>query len=415
MNLDSRFIKSLLAKPFVILTGNSGSGKSKLAQLFAAWLSGKEGYEFVAVGADWTDNRNVLGYPNPLRSDPSDPKVPMFQATAILNILIRAAKDWHANGEKGAARPWFIILDEMNLSHVERYFSDFLAHMEAPEEPISLHHEEKCMISLHGSKPEELAGKICIPPNLFVIGTVNVDETTYMFSPKVLDRANVIEFKVTLKALEDAQKGKPSSPSFTSNPCSPDFLRIALDARECRLAVPAPSASGEETEDVKAWKAYNECIREVFQILQRRDMEFGFRVQKEMIAYAQADYHLHMSRGGSGHADSNPIEVWNWRRCFDEQLMQKILPKLHGDQMKLDAILSALLRYSETEDDAFPKAKAEADKPKDYYSPSPSFEELQGLDAAAPNAATIRFPLSYAKLCRMKRTLERDQFVSYIG
>ena len=144
-------------------------------------------------------------------------------------------------------------------------------------------------------------------------------------------------------------------------------------------------------------------------------MEFGFRVQKEMIAYAQADYHLHTSRGGSGHADSDPIEVWNWRRCFDEQLMQKILPKLHGDQMKLDAILSALLRYCETEDDAFPKAKAEADKPKDYYSPSPSFEELQGLDAAAPNPSTIRFPLSYAKLCRMKRTLERDQFVSYIG
>jgi len=414
MNLASRYIKSLLAKPFVILTGNSGSGKSKLAQLFASWLCGEDGYEFVAVGADWTDNRSVLGYANPLRTVSADDTTPIFQATSILKILKLAADDWKANGGSSMAKPWFIILDEMNLSHVERYFSDFLAHMEASEEPLALHHEGKCKVAVDGSL-EDLDGTIKIPPNLFVVGTVNVDETTYMFSPKVLDRANVIEFKVTLDALEKAQSGGPSSPFFPPNTASTDFLRIALKARKCDLDPPKPDASGNETNDLKAWQTYKKCIQEVFRILQRRDMEFGFRVQKEMIAYAQADFCLHTSPGGAGHSDGSPTIDWNWRRCFDEQLMQKVLPKFHGDQMKLEAVLSALLRYCEKEDKAFDEAQAEADKRRHFFSPDPPFDELQRLDGADPDPATVRFPLSYAKLCRMKRTLERDQFASYIA
>ena len=134
-----------------------------------------------------------------------------------------------------------------------------------------------------------------------------------------------------------------------------------------------------------------------------------------MIAYAQADYHLHMSRGGSGHADSNPIEVWNWRRCFDEQLMQKVLPKLHGDQPKLQAILSGLLRYCEKELDAFDDALVQFDSKTKLFTPKQNFDELQKLEVAVPKPEDVRFPLSYTKLCRMHETLKRDQFVSYIG
>src|SRR5690606_24433993 len=83
--------------------------------------------------------------------------------------------------------PYFLILDEMNLSHVERYFADFLSVMES-----------KDFIKLHSSEVDinQVPSKIEWPINLFIIGTVNIDETTYMFSPKVLDRANVIEFRV---------------------------------------------------------------------------------------------------------------------------------------------------------------------------------------------------------------------------
>ena len=86
------------------------------------------------------------------------------------------------NAEDDSENPYFLILDEMNLSHVERYFADFLSAIESGEE-----------IPLYGNND-----KLTLPDNLFIIGTVNVDETTYMFSPKVLDRANTIEFDTLL-------------------------------------------------------------------------------------------------------------------------------------------------------------------------------------------------------------------------
>ena len=82
----------------------------------------------------------------------------------------------------------------MNLSHVERYFADFLSALESGEK-----------IPLHKNIVSEIEQEMKLPNNLMVVGTVNVDETTYMFSPKVLDRANVIEFpNNSCKKLYDA-------------------------------------------------------------------------------------------------------------------------------------------------------------------------------------------------------------------
>ncbi len=179
-----RFICSLAAKPFVILTGNSGTGKTKLALEFARWIGLEKNYKVVPVGADWTDNRSVLGFYNPL--------IEKYNSTVILDLIIEA--DENKNRE-----PFFLILDEMNLSHVERYFADFLSGFESNEK-IHLHSNGN---ETQTTSKKNIPEKIKLPDNLFVIGTVNVDETTYMFSPKVLDRANVIEIKTSEENLRN--------------------------------------------------------------------------------------------------------------------------------------------------------------------------------------------------------------------
>lgn len=124
--LIHRFVASLLTKPFVILTGLSGSGKTKLAQAFVQWIcEDKAQYRIVPVGADWTSREPVLGYPNALEQGKY-----VKPETGILDLLLFANS--HPN------KPCFLILDEMNLSHVERYFADFLSAMESGEE-VFLH------------------------------------------------------------------------------------------------------------------------------------------------------------------------------------------------------------------------------------------------------------------------------------
>ncbi|MBZ0213240.1 MAG: hypothetical protein K8H99_05520, partial [Nitrospirae bacterium] len=139
-----------------------------------ALLEAESGYGpptalLVPVGADWTGNENLLGYPDGIDAQ-------VYRSTPILDFVLRACDD--------PDRPYFLILDEMNLSHVERYFADFLSAMESGEGMIPLYQGQD------RKADRDIPQTLHLPRNLFVIGTVNVDETTYMFSPKVLDRAN---------------------------------------------------------------------------------------------------------------------------------------------------------------------------------------------------------------------------------
>jgi 5-methylcytosine-specific restriction endonuclease McrBC GTP-binding regulatory subunit McrB len=157
----SRYVLSLHSKPFVILTGISGTGKTKIAQLFADYIcqdlskeeQGKR-VAFVSVRPDWMDNRGLLGYYNPLNEH--------YHATPVLRLLLNArAHPEHA---------YFIILDEMNLAKVEYYFADFLSIMESrtndtPEgKPLQLH-ELVDEVTTHGDKDLKIPAQLCIPVN----------------------------------------------------------------------------------------------------------------------------------------------------------------------------------------------------------------------------------------------------------
>ena len=374
--LVDRVLDSLAAKPFLILTGNSGTGKTKLAELVAERLSGKDAHVTVAIGAGWTDNRNVVGFVNFLRSDSArgedadgSPQMLLYQSTPILDLLLRA--------DKNPADPHFLILDEMNLSHVERYFADFLSAMESTKGLIHLHSEgdeETLLAVLSGGKPV-VPRRLAFPSNVFVIGTVNVDETTYMFSPKVLDRANVIEFRTGRTQIAEYLK-TPSEGVSEITPGGESEQRRFL-----QLAKAVRSGTVEPLEADYS-RRIGDALTMVFDIMANARLEFGFRTIKEVFAYHAADFALTENKA-----------KWKWESVFDLQLLQKVLPKLHGSKRRLEPLLLRLASFCET-------------------------GEVPLKDASYPEdpiaARGVKYPRSRAKLLEMIEAVRRDQFVSFI-
>ena len=312
--ITTRFTSSLLTKPIVILTGLSGSGKTKLAQAFAMWMSeNKEQYALVPVGADWTNREPLLGYPNSLNNQHY-----VKPDTGVLDILLRAHKNYMAHEQDLAkCTPYFLILDEMNLSHVERYFADFLSTMESGDE-IKLYSGSQRFAELDADGNAilgtEIPDKINLPKNLFIIGTVNIDETTYMFSPKVLDRANTIEFRITPEEMD----------AFYQNntPLNMDVLKA--QGKDQAPAFMSLAAGNNLSIDRSKHK---DTFVAFFETLQVAGAEFGYRTANEMTALVSYLSHFGMSES----------------EAYDVAIMQKLLPKLHGSRSKLNKVLPRLI------------------------------------------------------------------------
>lgn len=327
-----RFVCALLSKRFCILTGLSGSGKTKLAHIFAAWISeSEEQYRLVAVGADWTTNENVVGYQDALQ-----PNTYRKPSNGALDVILRAQRD--------SARPYFLILDEMNLSHVERYFSDILSAIESGQE-IALHSAAVSLNSSGQDDPLLVPPKLRLPDNLFIVGTVNVDETTYMFSPKVLDRANVIEFRATAEDIA-AFLEAPSAVRMESLAGKGAAFGTAF-VTEASATVNLDSATAAE---LKA------RLTEIFGQLAPIGAEFGFRTAYEITRFI----HFHAKLSGEG---------WQFKDALDAQVLQKLLPKLHGSERRLGRVLKELEAFCTTHqcDDSLKKIRRMQDRLKDGF------------------------------------------------
>lgn len=293
--LIKRFAYALMTKPFVILSGLAGSGKTQLALAFAECMSEDIARQVrvVSVGADWTNREPLLGYPNALKSNEY-----VMPECGALDLLIEA--------NENPNRPYFLILDEMNLSVVERYFADFLSAMES-KKPIAL---------WKGTSNEEcerpVPHEIMLPKNLYIIGTINVDETTYMFSPKVLDRANVIEFKIAAGEMESfLEADKMVDRSVCYSGCADmaqDFLKRT---NTCTIETDTSAVQG--------------ALNGFFKELKSVNAEFGYRTASEIYRY--------INNVGNDLGDHGAV---------DTAILQKLLPKLHGSRKKLSPVLSAL-------------------------------------------------------------------------
>ena len=375
---------SALTKPFVILTGSSGTGKTKLAESIARYLGNRDSSNFkvVPVGADWTDNRHVLGFVNHLREDGTDDKRPLYQTTDILDLLLEADREGYRD------TPYFLILDEMNLSHVERYFADFLSVMERSEGRISLHKEgsgdnPESRLLRHPNDKLGVPQAIDYPKNLFVIGTVNIDETTYMFSPKVLDRANVIEFKVGVDAIGDFLKNPSGYPEMerADDGMAEAFLHLSLRARTDGL--------GDLEGTMK--DALDRHLLEIFGIMEKGRFEFAYRTLNEVIRYLKVSHEL-----------AEDKKAWvdgAWETDLDAQILQKILPKLHGSIGRISDLIVALADYCHR-----------GVLPSEGVPGTTKLKDVAALDAKAAKG----FPQSFKKLQAMAATLQSEQFVSFI-
>lgn len=360
-----RFAGALNAKSFLILTGLSGSGKTKLAQAFARWLSpSPDCYRLIPVGADWTGNENILGYPNGL--DPT-----AYITKPALDLILHALA--HEND------PHFLILDEMNLSHVERYFADILSAIES-EELLPLHPDGE-----RSANGTSIPTHITLPKNLFIIGTVNVDETTYMFSPKVLDRANVIEFRMAADDLS----------AFLTNPGKPDLTQ--LDGKGAGFGsafVAAAAGPAPVPADVK-----DDFEREMllfFQAMQPYGAEFGYRVAHEAARF------VHFYKLLGNHSDDD-----NWfPSAFDCVVVQKFLPKLHGSRARLGPLLKSLW-FLCVSDAAARGADAVQSAQEASRATERKSEPSREIPAGAP------YPLSAEKIARMWRLLGENGFASF--
>ncbi|WP_433747841.1 MrcB family domain-containing protein [Falsibacillus pallidus] len=332
---------SLKTKPFVILSGISGTGKTKIVKLFAESLGATADngqFALIPVRPDWSDGSDLIGYRD-IKGE--------FQPGPFTKVLIEA------NKPENLDKPYFVLLDEMNLARVEYYFSDLLSVMESREE------KDGEIVSAPVVEEVEV-GKLLLRNNVFIIGTVNMDETTHPFSPKVLDRANTIEYNDVV--LDDF-----------------GFLRDDSDVDA--ISISNEQLAGRFVKLKDAFFDHEELVREVTSLLVEANTilepikaHFGYRVRDEVCFYM---------------IYNNEGQLMSFDEAFDYQLLQKVLPRLTGNDLKTEEALKSLFRFCtghEWSDD--------------------------GVDLMADEG---RFPKSARKLANMIPKIMHDGFTSFWG
>lgn len=330
------FFLSLKTKPFVILSGISGTGKTKIVQWFAESLGATEEngqFTLIPVRPDWSDSSDLLGYVN-LQGE--------FQERPLIKVL--EAADSNPN------RPYFVVLDEMNLARVEYYFSDFLSVIESRK-------WKDGKIVTSPVLPESITNKhITIPSNVYIIGTVNMDETTHPLSKKVLDRANTIEF----------------------NTVNLDYFNFLMDMEEKEAEIVSNSSLATKYLHLKeCFKENEDLVRnistiliEINKTLESVGAQVGYRIRDEICFY--------MAYNEKG-------KLLSFDEALDYQIYQKILPRLAGSDGRTEEVLKELYVLCANEE----------------------------YDSGNNDTSYAKYPRSANKLSHMLRRFEYDGFTSF--
>ena len=331
---------------------------------------------FVPVRPDWRDGKSLLGYYNPLTNT--------YHWTPFLRFVLQAVHSYRRRD--GLA--WFVILDEMNLARVEYYFGDLLSVLESGRDEEGWSREP-----LRFTYPDDAEGdrpprEIFLPPNLYILGTINVDETTHSLSPKVLDRAftlelNEADLEAYLTPWEDTETVAFDSQAVLRN--------FSFEGRFVHLDKRAIAAFVAGHPEIRAQ------LHPLNQALQPYDLHFGYRVFDEIIAFLLSAEHngLYEELGGLPAA-------------LDAAVLMKVLPKFHGGRSKLEAPLRAVLAWCVDPDQPATQRVAAALDDALRGNDDPGIALSQALTDLAP-----RMPQTAAKVRRMLGHLYTTGFAAF--
>ena len=338
---------SIKSKPFVLLAGTSGTGKTRLVRLFSEAIGAN--YKMVPVRPDWSDSSDLFGYVD-------------LNGRFVKGSIIDFVKEAQDNPDK----PYILCLDEMNLARVEYYFSDFLSIVETRDyRDGSIVSDPLVSLSTYKTDMDAQAhyGELGFPENLYLIGTVNMDETTFPFSRKVLDRANTIEFN-TVELM----------PHFEDDPVElVDNLIVNNSFLKTNYLFLVDCEDKDYVTDVcKELNSFNGALKKI-------DSQIGYRIRDEIVFYMLNN---HVA------GDLLPKED-----AFDNCLMQKILPRLQGSSMALRDTLVLLFKDC-------------LDEIADINNATDMYEYLD-------SGNDMVYPKSAAKIAYMTKRLEEDGFTSY--
>ena len=376
------YLSAIRTKPFLLLAGISGTGKSRIVKEMAYASCPDEGdlrkdktspgnYCLVEVKPNWNDSTELLGYETVLDGG-------NYYLTKFVKFLIKAMQ--HENV------PFFVCLDEMNLAAVEQYFAEFLSILESRKDvdetiksepliPAAIFnkYDNKLFKELFPSKEKQEKGTsypvvddelapygnityktlreegLRIPRNLIVVGTVNMDDTTYQFSRKVIDRAMTIEMNVVnLNDMFDIEK--PDALSYREDVVDKGWFfapfaqsnnalqQMNNDEREL-LEKKIKTTIGQTDADGTTTSGSLEAI------LGKTPFRIAYRVVNELIL------HFYALRWENKDAEFEEL----YYKALDNILMMKVLPRIEGNEDLVKEPLAQLATWSEV---AYPKANA---------------------------------------------------------
>lgn len=366
---------------------------------------------FFPIRPDFKDSKSLLGYYNPLSE--------VYQSTKLLDFILASQKEYITYGQN--ASPYLVLFDEMNLARVEYFFADFLSVLESKRvqevsdvddellkyvkdnegkdvskdrligffsKPILLHNENNASI--------EIPQKLYLSPNLYFVGTVNIDETTYMFSPKVLDRAFIIEFDSDIDMY--FERINSDTRKDIIHFCLLDFTRNGKFAIIQKNLV--QKMVEKKLSDYS--KTYREILTDIFSILRPHGLHFGYRVCDEIMMFmynATVETRYRMEK----HFEA-----------LDLAIKMKILPKFYGAKQKLEKPIKEFIKYCVSLE------KSESNnETSEYFNPQ-SIPLLKKTDEGVLKVSLdgkdyeFKFPHTARKLIEMLYKLQTQGFASFM-